>query len=412
MPGPFDLAEMNRRLSALQHLPNPYPINLDSPPDEVLRRIFRYIQADSASSSSPQSQFVIASVTRRWREVAIKIPSLWTTIRISHDRQMAVLRDIVHRSLNQPLKIYIRLEAFRYRFFTEYLEAVDILIPHVAQWHTFSVTATNPVLHLISKRLHLLPMPMLERFELVQCDSGHIQHFGPFVFSPAAFRFLRLERTMMYAEDAPQLKGLEYIELKESSLAMLDEHKLLSIDYPSLESRTPSMGALRCLILDGSNPVTDRGLPYSPAFVPVHITTLSFARLTAPSMDRVQALSRFFGTALSAPALRSLAIEDIHGYALTMLLSVIRAQAGKKTVTRFPTLERLALVGIETTGIDDKFMSAFNGGMEELVLARLDAEPILKRLGVQRELWPALRRIELDGEVVSREGAAQYGGEC
>ncbi|KAF7367021.1 F-box domain-containing protein [Mycena sanguinolenta] len=367
------------------------PRSLDSPPDEVLRRIFDCILL-STDVSHPE--LLIASVTHHWREVALKIPSLWTTVRIHHDRHISVLGDYLHRSQNLPLSIYIRLKAFRYRFVSDYMEALDLLIPHVERWRLFSVTATNPVLHLLCTRIYPLSLTGLENLELVQSDKGQIQHLGPFIFNPSIFRTLRLERTMLYPADASLLSGLTIIDLKQSSLAMLDEHKLLSIEYPTPEPRRPSIKALAHLELDGSNPVTDLGLPYSPAFSATHLTSLTIARLTAPSLDRVQALSRFYGTALSGPALRYLAIEDIAGHALVMLLSVLRTM-------NFPPLKRFALAGIDTAGIDDRIMAAFTQGVEELVLARLDYKPLLGRLAVP-SLLPDLTHIELDGVRVSR----------
>jgi hypothetical protein len=113
-------------------------------------------------------------------------------------------------------------------------------------------------------------------------------------------------------------------------------------------------------------------------------------------MDLVQALSRMYGTALSAPALRHLAIADIHGHALVMLLSVLRSIA-------FPPLERLALESIDTSGIDDRVMSAFAAGVAELILARLEPAPLLGRL-VDPAVWPMLQRIEFNGVEVSRAG--------
>ncbi|KAJ7866504.1 hypothetical protein B0H13DRAFT_1072545 [Mycena leptocephala] len=387
MPGAFDLGEMHNLLPGFHRRRN-----LDSPADEVLCRIFGYIQA-SGDFSHPE--LLIASVTHHWREIALKIPSLWTTVRVNHDREIGVLADILLRSQNLPLSIYIRLDAFRYRFFTEYIEAIDILMPHVARWRLLSITATNPVLHHIRNRIQVMPMPALEHFELVQCDTGLIHHLGPFIFEPSVFHSLRLERTMMYAADASMLAGLKYIELKESSLAMLDENRLLSLEYPTLEPRAPSMVSLQHLVLDASSPATD-GLPYSPAFSASHLTSVSLSRLAAPSMDLVQALSRMYGTALSAPALRHLAIADIHGHALVMLLSVLRSIA-------FPPLERLALESIDTSGIDDRVMSAFAAGVAELILARLEPAPLLGRL-VDPAVWPMLQRIEFNGVEVSRAG--------
>ncbi|KAJ6545169.1 hypothetical protein B0H19DRAFT_1167088 [Mycena capillaripes] len=384
MPGAFDLGEIQDLLPGLHQRRN-----LDCPPDEVLRRIFGYIQS---SGESHHPELLFASVTHRWRELAIKIPSLWSIIRINHDRQISALEDILPRSQDQPLNIYIRLDAFRYRFSTEYIEAIDTLIPYVARWRSLSVTATNPVLHNIRNRLQSLPMPALEHLELVQCDTGPIQHLGPLIFEPSVFRSLRLERTMMYPADASLLAGLTRIELKESSLVMLDENKLLTLEYPALELRAPSMVSLQHLLLDASNPATD-GLPYSPAFSPTHLTFVSFSRLAAPSMDLVHALSRMYGTALSAPALRALSIADIHGLALVMLLSILRTMV-------FPPLERLVLADIDTAGIDDRVINAFAGGVAELVLARLDPAPLLERL-VAPAVWPTLQRIELDGVEVS-----------
>ncbi|KAF8188889.1 hypothetical protein K438DRAFT_2019219 [Mycena galopus ATCC 62051] len=364
--------------------------NLDSLSDEILHRIFDYLQF-SADKIHPG--ILISSVTRHWRELALTIPSLWTTIRVNHDRHISVLGDILLRSQNFPLSIYIRLDAFRYRFFTDYMRAIELLIPHVARWRLLSVIATNPVLHLVCTQIYPLSLSALEHLDLVQSDTGPIQHLGPFTFNPEVFRTLRLERTMLYPADASLLKALTYVELQESSLAMLDEHKLLSLEYPSSE-RPASIRTLQHLILDGSSPVTDRGLAYSPAFTPDHLTTLYIARIAAPSMDRVQALSRFYGTALTAPALRSLTIEDIAGHALVMLLSVLRNMA-------FPPLERFALAGIDTTGVDDRVINAFAAGIGELSLGRLDHTPILGRL-VASTSWPALHRIELDGVQVSR----------
>ncbi|KAJ7510717.1 hypothetical protein B0H11DRAFT_1032100 [Mycena galericulata] len=381
MPGAYDLAEMHNILSASDQRRN-----LNSLSEEVLSRIFSHLRD---SEGPPHAT---ASTNHHWRKVAVGIPHLWTTIRMNHDRQISVLGDIISRSKNLPLNIHIRLDAFRYRFFTEYTEAIDALLPHVARWRSLSIIATNPVLHNIRNRVHRLSMPALEHLELVQSDTGPIQHFGPFQFEPSVFRSLRLERTMIYAADATLLAGITHLELVESSLAMLDEHKLLSFEYPTLE-RPPSMTAVTHLVLDACNPASD-GVPYSPAFSTAHLTSVSLSRLAAPSMDLVQALSHVYGTALAAPALRTLAIADIAGHALVMLLAVVRA-------ARFPPLTRLSFSGIDTAGIDDRIVRAFANGVTELVLARLDPEPLFVLLA-DPSVWPALERLEVDGVAVPR----------
>jgi hypothetical protein len=201
---------------------------------------------------------------------------------------------------------------------------------------------------------------------------------------------------MMYAADSSFLAGLRSVELVESSLAMLDERKLLSSEYPTKEPRPPSMVSLGRLVVDASNPVR-QGPAYSPAFSNLHLISVTFARLEAPSMDLVQALSHLYGTALASPVLRTLEIGDIQGHALVMLLAVIRNR-------QFRTLETLSLTAIDLSGIDTKFMDAFSV-VTHLHLARLGPEPILERLEDPR-LWPILSCITLDGVVISRPTCA------
>ncbi|KAJ7153939.1 hypothetical protein C8R43DRAFT_1126609 [Mycena crocata] len=364
--------------------------NFDSPPEAVLRRIYDYLRYLDENS---RPELTLASMNSHWRQVSISTPLLWTRIRINHDRQISVLGEVLLRSKNLPLGICIHLDAFRYRFCTEYEAAIDLLLPHVERWRSLKIIASNPVLHNIRTRIHRLSLSALEHLELVQSDNGRIQHLGPFLFDPAIFRSLRLERTMIYAADAALLAGLTHIELVQSSLTILDEHKLLSVEYPTREPRPPSMTALTHLALDGSSPATN-GLPYTPAFSTTHLTSVSLARLSAPSMDLVQALAHIFGAALAAPRLRELAVADMHGHALVMLLAVVRA-------TRFPALRRLEVAGVETSGVDDGLMAAFAGGVAHLVLARVDAQPILSRLA-DPAIWPSLERIEIDGVDIAR----------
>ncbi|KAJ6555555.1 hypothetical protein B0H10DRAFT_2122668 [Mycena sp. CBHHK59/15] len=312
---------------------------------------------------SERNPLLLTSLTKRWRDLAVSLPSLWTAVRINHDRHLSVLAEIISRSKTLPIDIYIRLEAYKYRFSTEYEDAIDALIAHITRWRSLTIVATNPVLHHIRDRIQGILMPALEHFELIQCDTGPVHHLGPFVFDPSVFTSLRLERTMMYPADASLLVGIKSIELVESSLAMLDEQKLLSLAMTSVER----------LVVIASNPVT-HGLSYSPAFYPMHLTSVTFARLEAPSMDLVQALSHVYGTALSSP--RS-----------------------------FSALHTLSIAAIDMDGFDDKVMDAFSV-VTHLSLARVDAGPILRRLA-DPVWWPALSRMELDGVVVARPTAAR-----
>ncbi|KAJ6623703.1 hypothetical protein B0H10DRAFT_2009232 [Mycena sp. CBHHK59/15] len=391
MTGAFNLGEI-RNMLQVEDKTESMGFHRRPLPDEVLRRIFLYIH-----QLSERNPLLLTSLTKRWRDLAVSLPSLWTAVRINHDRHLSVLAEIISRSKTLPIDIYIRLEAYKYRFSTEYEDAIDTLIAHITRWRSLTIVATNPVLHHIRDRIQGILMPALEHFELIQCDTGPVHHLGPFVFDPSVFTSLRLERTMMYPADASLLVGIKSIELVESSLAMLDEQKLLSLAYPTMEPRPPSMTSVERLVVIASNPVT-HGLSYSPAFYPMHLTSVTFARLEAPSMDLVQALSHVYGTALSSPVLQVLEIADIHGHALVMLLAVIRSRS-------FSALHTLSIAAIDMDGFDDKVMDAFSV-VTHLSLARVDAGPILRRLA-DPVWWPALSRMELDGVVVARPTAAR-----
>nr|GAT57568.1 predicted protein [Mycena chlorophos] len=365
-------------------------------PEEVLGHVFSTI--NSLDASMP-SGLRLAAVGRQWRRLALKTPALWTTVVVTHDKQPDLLQELVLRSASLSLDVEIRLEAFRYRFDTAYTKQLDILVAEIHRWRSLAVYTTNPVLRTIRNHIQGVLMPLLQHLRVVQTDTGQVQHLGPFLFDPGVFCTLHLERTMIYAEDCTMLAGLSRVQLTESSLAMLDENKLLSLSQPtgSNDPREPSIIALEEIYIDGSNPTPD-GLPYCPSFSSQHITTVSLSRLVAPSMDTVQALSRFYGAVLGSPVLQSVVIADIHGHALTMLFSVIRN-------TQFPKLRLLVLSEVDMTraSVDDGFLAAFAAGVEHLFLRDrelLEIRELSLRLIQRGAIW---RSYQEDGEMKSFE---------
>ncbi|KAJ6557746.1 hypothetical protein B0H19DRAFT_1290845 [Mycena capillaripes] len=133
---------------------------------------------------------------------------------------------------------------------------------------------------------------------------------------------LRLERAMVCAPDAPQLACLMRVELVGSSLAVLDENTLsrsstlpTAPHFPRQQPRPRAVALNACLQRDA--------LAYD-----LHFHSPPHPGLTAPSMDLMQALSRFFGTALtSASALGyiMISIADVRSDALVIFLSVLRS---------------------------------------------------------------------------------------
>ncbi|KAJ7494968.1 hypothetical protein FB451DRAFT_1477304 [Mycena latifolia] len=232
--------------------------------------------------------------------------------------------------------------------------AAELSTPAASASASASVSTSTPAparrIRIIRIDIHPCPRPAHTDVQRTTAFKTAFHRLAPVEYStwgrfePSMFRSLRLERAMIVARH------------ESTPLAQV----------PCRRAAPPSMVALQHLTVHASNPAPE-GLLYTPAFSATHVIFASIARLTTPSMDLVQALSRAFGTALaSAPALHYISIADVCGDTLVMLLPfVLRSE-------RIPALKG--------AGIDDQFMAAFAGSVEQLVLARLDPAPLLSRL--------------------------------
>ncbi|TFK40561.1 hypothetical protein BDQ12DRAFT_647608 [Crucibulum laeve] len=162
-------------------------------------------------------QVLASHVCKHWREVALNAPQLWTSLNFLEGKPFEKSRTYIERAKGMPLDIYINatipesMDAEDHPDHPNYVPPegdehcedpthdhtpimpffshqevemiFDIIIPHVAQWRSFEISATlYNIMHALLQRLSKAgPAPLLETFQLYhyeECDD-----YG--VFEPA-----------------------------------------------------------------------------------------------------------------------------------------------------------------------------------------------------------------------------------
>ncbi|KAJ7046320.1 hypothetical protein C8F04DRAFT_939280, partial [Mycena alexandri] len=71
---------------------------IENLPDELLALIFRTAADLPLSPEGWAVPLTVASVSQRWRAVALTSPEVWTTIHISEDRSLDIAALFIERS--------------------------------------------------------------------------------------------------------------------------------------------------------------------------------------------------------------------------------------------------------------------------------------------------------------------------
>ncbi|KAI6154046.1 hypothetical protein BKA82DRAFT_2757390 [Pisolithus tinctorius] len=80
----------------------------------------------------------LARVSRRWRDVIMRSPGLWTTIAIDHSWPTSLVLAHVKRSRECPLNVRIRYWLFR-NHFPKFSGLLGLMISYGYRWRSFLV---------------------------------------------------------------------------------------------------------------------------------------------------------------------------------------------------------------------------------------------------------------------------------
>ncbi|KAJ6589376.1 hypothetical protein B0H19DRAFT_1248922 [Mycena capillaripes] len=122
---------------------------------------------------SPKYSFspnLLTQICRKWREIAITTPALWTTIAFSNVRQVHTW---LSRSGCCPLSIRIEEEDHNIS------EVLGVLVPHRARWERLDLS-------IVSSRIPTIqgPMPLLRHLDLSIEEEGAFQSIVIFREAP------------------------------------------------------------------------------------------------------------------------------------------------------------------------------------------------------------------------------------
>lgn len=360
------------------------PAPIDRLPNELLMQIFKL--------SVCQSGLELAGVSRRWRDVVLYCPSLWTTIRVTERMSLLELKTHVTRSSELPLDIELQLWA------EPLLNTVlDALIPCAHRWHSLVIHSVNHALlknmltmmecatypsltHLSIRSIWDHPPSMLSQFYSGSCPrlehlelEGHVVHSSVFDVPPGVTslslslfgadvlsilqRSSLQKLTSLVISRWERQRGMQlrpnsiHLPLLETFVSKTAESSVLiqaivapnlayfehgsRMDYNILETRTPKFPNVTRLVLEGFEGPS--------AAVPFAFPAARHIDLSRPrAAESLFSLNNGSITAVHWPHLESLTIRDVAIWCLDFLDGLVRWLKARRNMDTPMLLVRFA----------------------------------------------------------------------
>lgn len=282
------------------HRREKFPIN--SFPNELLGLVFAQGR-DLVGFYEIPFQVLCSHVCRRWRNISLHLPILWTNIFLSDTLKPEFLDMQLERNHTLPLNVRIDLNQ-HYMSGTRYLdntgkvdENFGKVLPRSDRWQTLCIlSGSKSFVAPFLVHLDHLCVPFLDHFEII-VEYPHpwpiLQEMKVFSPSVNALRSLHLEGFSILA-CCPPLTKLLALHLDFSDIPMVfEEFRRLTIE----------LGSLRDLSIIDHRFVFVFGEPAIEANLP------SLLHLSVSTIKRDKGYATRFWSALSTPALESLAIN-------------------------------------------------------------------------------------------------------
>ncbi|KAI6154205.1 hypothetical protein BKA82DRAFT_4098702 [Pisolithus tinctorius] len=204
-------AAIRSQRNKLEELIRRLPVSpIDRLPNEMILRIFELILGTARAEDKNccvRWKGQLAEVSRRWRNVILRSPCLWTTIRVSSSWNTALIEAHIMRSSKSPLDIEIspwRNSVLKDR---PLLQRLELVVPCAERWRSLTISSdVSSSTFRILRRLDHLSLPSLtsvwiERFPC--CEPGKFDL--PFLWPQRA----PLIEKIFISGDIGMLKGRE-----------------------------------------------------------------------------------------------------------------------------------------------------------------------------------------------------------
>ncbi|KAJ7919666.1 hypothetical protein B0H13DRAFT_2656613 [Mycena leptocephala] len=151
----------------------------DSIPAELVAAIFQHClpnPSDHLWPSSLEAPLLLAQICRRWREICLDTPNLWTSIAFGETRSIELLEEWLLRARRHPLTIHLKC-----RDKTRARMLVDAVKPYCLQWQHihFALPLSE------HRQLNTSTFPYLERLTLYSTKSEPLEMTDPVIVRDA-----------------------------------------------------------------------------------------------------------------------------------------------------------------------------------------------------------------------------------
>ncbi|KAL0960543.1 hypothetical protein HGRIS_005581 [Hohenbuehelia grisea] len=357
-------------------------------PPEILAVIMKLaVSGQQLQISSPENLrkhglWLLALVSRSWRDIALSLPDLWSVIEISNETAkwqngIRVLEVVLERSKQAPLMFKLELDGVRAEN-----HVLDAICSHSDRWKHATISSTIKALEFMSCVRGALPQLSRLEISLTMQDAG-LTPIDAFCSAPN-LHCVRLGNCSPQHFDLPwsQLKSFECrggIAKGLQVLHQMDDLEDLNLQYagPPLENhlQLPRLKSMRCYCRTGFLDCLTLPALESATFnfhnfnVPGYLSLITRSSCTLKSLELVSHLngSQLLALLRHHPSLHTFNISFVNHDAIDVFsqaLTISRTQPN-------PYLPRLRILEVHNMELNDGFLkmiesrsSAFVGGVD------------------------------------------------
>ena len=369
-------------------------------PPELLVYIFEIAQNMLLPSERLFRHFplVLGDVSHYWRQAAFGAPTLWSTVDISHPRDITVLRTYLDRSKDYPIDLHLTYDITHAQDKkadpSEVDQLIGILQPHYIYCRSIRINSgpyrkATPEMVSLIESMRDGYYPMLQSFLFQGAETYDTMESCAILNNASNLTNVRLGGL-----------GLNYCRPPLNAVTELHLAFPTVIPYPDFSKMLRSCKSLITLCI-----YDDLVLPWPFGQHLIHIPSLRYLRIFGNMMD--DRVSKFL-LSISAPDMDELTIAPIATGDLTILQEDIISH---KT-PRFPALKSLTLAPADADAMKLTLgpASICFPGIELLILPNYYSKYFLSSFMVETSdgaapLWPGLHTLavrDIDGRYNQR----------
>lgn len=328
---------------------------------------------------------LIASVSRRWRWIALNSPALWTDLRITTGEPRAWPALAIERSALRLLSITLYCRSPRASSQATVTSNLDAIMPHIDRWQRFTlITHHSEVVDIVGRRLARARSPHLQHLRISLTGSGptgNQEIFLPRILTGGApvLSSVRLDSVSL-AWWSPLLAGLSTLDLRWM-------WGLFKPDYATFRHLLEISPSLERLILRGSY----IDLHPNTIYAPIQAPSLRYLELSGDNVCRMSSI-------LKTPSLETLTLANVDESEFREFVSSFQG-----STDRYARLRSLSLLNVATCPLPYSFTQAFSS-ITHLMIVNSGADRFLQLLRTKQSsdylpqdsfIWPRLDTLTI-----------------